>query len=103
MTQLISASFDTLLTQAGDTAAYFMSRADVAIDRLYGEGYAKTHPELVAAFMRVAVDDFRTSSSLKVAEAAGSAKEQLEFIGHSINCLGEDICAALREEPPEYD
>ncbi|EFK6803476.1 hypothetical protein ACM5G3_004515 [Escherichia coli] len=44
-------SADTLAEQAAKTASGWMSDAVIAIDELFGKGYAKQHPELVAAFM----------------------------------------------------
>lgn len=45
---------DTLAAQAAKTASGWMSDAVTEIDKLFGKGYAKQHPELVAAFMKTA-------------------------------------------------
>ncbi|BET98208.1 hypothetical protein [Xenorhabdus taiwanensis] len=47
----------TIERQAAGTAAYWMERAVKEIDSLLGEGYAKQHPELIAAFMKTAARD----------------------------------------------
>lgn len=62
----VEASFDTLLSQANDTAVTYMRAALREIDAQFGEGYAAKHPELVIAFMRTAASDFNTSSTAKV-------------------------------------
>lgn len=48
---------DTLAEQAAKTASGWMSDAVEEIDKLFGKGYAKQHPELVAAFMQSAAID----------------------------------------------
>jgi hypothetical protein len=62
----VEASFDTLLTQASDTAATYMRAAQREVDAQFGAGYAAKHPELVIAFMQAASSDFNTSSTAKV-------------------------------------
>ena len=67
---IIEASSDVLLQQASYTAETYFIEAIRAIDHQFGPGYAKDHPELVAAFMTVAGQDLTTSISLKVFEEA---------------------------------
>jgi hypothetical protein len=43
------------------------------IDREFGEGYAKAHPELLAAVLEVAATDYRTAIQIK------SFEEQIEY------------------------
>lgn len=66
----IGASFDTLYTQASDTASSYMHQAQEEIDKKFGNGYAAKHPELIVAFMQTAVSNFNTSSTLKVFSAS---------------------------------
>ncbi|MDV6345186.1 hypothetical protein [Nitrosomonas sp. Is37] len=54
--QMMSAS--ELVRQAGDAAETYLNYAARAIDTRLGDGYASKHPELVAAFMQVCVQDF---------------------------------------------
>jgi hypothetical protein len=61
----ITASVETLLNQAQDTATDYMVRAVGQIDETFGTGYAAKHPELVGAFMRTAAADFHTAMMLK--------------------------------------
>lgn len=42
-----------------------LARAIRNIDLRFGQGYAKTHPELVATYMEIAAQEFNTSSSQK--------------------------------------
>ena len=42
-----------------------LARAIRSIDLRFGQGYAKSHPELVAMYMQVAAQEFNTSSSQK--------------------------------------
>ena len=42
-----------------------LARAIRSIDLRFGQGYAKTHPELVATYMTIAAQEFHTSSSQK--------------------------------------
>jgi hypothetical protein len=47
----ILASNDTLMRQAQMTARTFMEQAVEDIDELFGNGYAKAHPELIVGYM----------------------------------------------------
>lgn len=70
----ITASFETLMDQGGSTASFYMRRAVREIDDLFGEGYAKANPSLVAAFMQAAAADCGASVTAKV---IGSALEEI--------------------------
>jgi hypothetical protein len=50
----ISASAGELLDQASMTADTYLQKAIRSIDAALGKGYAKEHPELVAAMIRCA-------------------------------------------------
>ncbi len=69
----ITASAETLMRQAGMTAAEYLSKAVDEIDSQFGEGFSKSHPDLVGAFMRTAALDFAsagiTSAIQDLAEA----------------------------------
>lgn len=65
---------DRILRQAGDSAADLMRRAAREIDGLFGSGFAKTNPDLVAQFMRTAVTD---SSTYAFVEHIGGAIRQI--------------------------
>ncbi len=66
----VTASFEELLSQATDTTATYMRRAQREIDDQFGDGYAAKHPELIVAFMQTAASDFNTASTAKVFGAA---------------------------------
>lgn len=59
--QHIQASPDTLLEQSWKTADEYLLRAIRCIDERLGEGAAQQSPQLVAAFMQVAAQDFATA------------------------------------------
>lgn len=46
---------DPLHAEISDIAAALMTRAVVAIDKQFGDGYAKQNPALVGAYMETAV------------------------------------------------
>lgn len=50
-------SADRLMQQAPETAAFYLAHAVQHIDRIFGKGYAKAHPELTAAFMQTSAID----------------------------------------------
>jgi hypothetical protein len=52
-------AMDTM-RQAGSTADAYLKDGIECIDARLGKGFAKDHPELLAAFMRTAAMDFAT-------------------------------------------
>ena len=54
---MIDADNDTLMRQAPMTTDTYLAEALVDIDKRLGKGYAKAHPELIAAFMQAAASD----------------------------------------------
>lgn len=62
---IVSAGSSTLLRQAHMTADEYLLQAIDCIDRRLGDGYARAHPELIAAFMNIAARDFHTSLTVK--------------------------------------
>ena len=52
---------DTLMRQAVPTMADYLRESILAIDAQLGEGYAKEHPELLAAFIQGASLDYGLS------------------------------------------
>jgi hypothetical protein len=57
MDQRIEAGNSTLMRQAQMTAHTYMTQAIHDIDELLGKGYAKSHPELIAAYMQTSALD----------------------------------------------
>jgi hypothetical protein len=60
-TYTITAGNSTLLRQASMTADEYLCEAMQCIDRRLGKGYAKAHPELIAAFIQTAAIDMGTA------------------------------------------
>ncbi len=52
---------ENLMKQASMTANEYFYRAIDTIDKQFGQGYAKSHPELIVGFMITAAKDFHTS------------------------------------------
>lgn len=67
-----------LMHQAADTAFHYLLRAEKDIDDHFGPGYAKAHPELMAAYMQTAAADFSATFGLQ------SIAENLAEIGGGI-------------------
>jgi hypothetical protein len=85
MSEYITASFDTLLGQASDTAAVHLCRAQQEIDSVFGKGYAAKNPQLVAAFMLTASADMAAATHAKVYGAA------LQEISQSLSAIADAI------------
>lgn len=68
---MITASYETLLCQANYTAEVYMREAQANIDKLFGEGYASKHPELVGVFMQVAASDYNNAVMIKCRQELG--------------------------------
>lgn len=81
----ISADGATLLRQASMTAMEYFDKAVSHIDKSFGEGYAKKHPELVAAFMQVAASD------LNYAGLAKAQSECVEYLADKIEVAIESL------------
>lgn len=77
----ITTDYDTLVGQASGTAFDYMVEAKKNIDRTFGEGYAVKHPELVAAFMKTAGEDYNTAV---LAIAVQEASDKIESALHAI-------------------
>ena len=79
---MIDADYTTLLRQAYMTAHDYMLHAVADIDERLGKGYAKEHPELIAAYMWTAAADFGCASI---------AKEFGEAISNLAETLGRGV------------
>jgi hypothetical protein len=74
------------MRQAHMTAHDYMMNAIHDIDELLEKGYARAHPELIAAYMRTAAQDFDTACRLGVVE------------GDQRTHSGEFLLEAIRED-----
>ena len=90
MIERITASADTLMRQASMTASDYMRAAVHEIDAQFGKGYAKAHPELVAAFMSTAAQDFHTGLM------AATIQDLSSRLGDLHSAVGE-IAQAIHE------
>ncbi len=57
----IEADYLTLMRQAPETVHEYFHKAIKSIDDVFGNGYAKAHPELVAAFFQASCSEFGNS------------------------------------------
>jgi hypothetical protein len=81
----ITASYDTLVGQAPDTAGQYLRAAIRQIDAELGEGYAAKNPQLIAAFIKAAAMDFTSSCSIIAAqEVSESITSALQEIARSL-------------------
>ena len=82
----ITADTETLFRQALMTAHDYMLKAIHDIDELLGKGYAKQHPELIAAYMQTAAIDFGTAIIARAIETLSTAGDN---IGYTLDEIAE--------------
>lgn len=89
----ISASLDALFQQAPMTAATYMKTAVREIDELFGEGFAKKHPELIGQFMMTSAIDLMTGTLGKIAqEELGNVSAALTDVASNLlDLTGIDV------------
>jgi hypothetical protein len=66
--------------QASTAAQQYHDDAVAFITKRYGEGYAKEHPELVAAFMQVAGMSYLANAAHGICQSGGSISSELETL-----------------------
>jgi hypothetical protein len=80
-----TASAETLMRQASDTANHYFIIAIKNIDDYFGDGFAKDHPDLIAAHMNAAALDFHAASITaglwEVAEGVRDISQIIDAIG----------------------
>jgi hemoglobin-like flavoprotein len=81
----IQASSHNLLNQAPTTATRYLRAAIESIDREFERDYAKNHPELVSAYMKVAASDFNTANQAK------AHAEAIEALAESVDKLADKL------------
>ncbi len=70
---------DTLMKQAMMTAHDYMNHARFDIDEMFGDGFARNNPSLVAAYMQTAAIDFAATFGLQgIAESLNGIAERLD-------------------------
>ena len=77
----ITLSGTEMMDQAWRTAGSYLTWAKQQIDEEFGKGYAKEHPELVAAFMKTCAQDFSDASMGSILQ------EGIERIAEAIESL----------------
>ena len=75
-TYRVEAGNSTLLRQAPMTAHTYMACAVHDIDEMFGKGYAKAHPELVAAYMQTSAIEMTGGA---IARALDNLPERLDI------------------------
>ncbi len=85
MEQKITATPEQLVSDGEYTASSALARAKVKIDEQFGEGYAKSHPELVGHFICAAVSSNCALVTAQISErAAISQTDALNRIAEAI-------------------
>jgi hypothetical protein len=87
----IEAGNDTLMRQAQMTAHTYMAQAVRDIDEIMGGGYAKNHPELIAAYMQTSAMDLGASVVARAIQQVGDSLERF---------LNSDLVENLRSDHP---
>jgi hypothetical protein len=80
----VLADSTTLMRQAWMTAEDYLAHAIEGIDKYLGDGYAKRHPELIAAFMQTAASDFNAAG---FAGAVEDVSESIERVAEALEAL----------------
>lgn len=84
----ITASAETLMRQAGDTAAEYLNAAVRHIDAKFGAGYAERNPALVGAFMQAAASDYAASLAAAVGQdgsmSVGAISDSLDRLARAV-------------------
>ena len=91
----ISASWETLMRQAGMTAAQYLDAAVSKIDATFGKGYAAKNPVLVAGFMKAAALDFHASSIGVAAQRIRDSRDELYGIAPALQQIADDVDRAV--------
>jgi hypothetical protein len=90
----ISASNETLLRQASMTANEYFDKAIEGIDARFGKGFAKAHPELIAAHMQAAAIDLGAAVIARAIETGvGSLSEIVEAIDRNVEAIDRNVAA----------
>lgn len=77
---------DKLMRQAPWTVNCYLQGAIREIDKAFGEGYAKAHPDLVGKFIESAAQDFHTAIISK----------EMHNLAANIGCAGQNIMSGLK-------
>ncbi|WP_041053881.1 hypothetical protein [Vibrio owensii] len=64
-----NASNEILQSQSMENATTYLTKAKAEIDDLFGKGYAKANPQLVAAYLTAASNEFLTTLKIKYSQS----------------------------------
>lgn len=82
----ITTDYTNLVEQASGTASDYLFAAKKKIDQAFGDGYAAKNPELVAAFIKTAGQDFNAAVlAIAIQEASDKIESALHAIADSDN------------------
>jgi hypothetical protein len=88
----ITADSHKLMEDGANAATYYMGSAVENIERKFGKGYAKEHPELVGAYINAASRDTLGAEIAKsILELRDSMDEFRETFWISIENIGDKI------------
>ena len=91
----ITASYETLMRQAPMTADVYLDAAVHSLDRQFGEGYAQTHPELVAGYMKTCAMDFGTSVLVVAIQEAVEQVAGNNVLARAVRDAAEELAGAM--------
>jgi hypothetical protein len=79
------------MDQAVSTASHYFLDAVKAIDSKFGDGYAKSHPELIGAFMNAAAADYATwsngTNTAHLVDAINEASQSIQYVAETVSNL----------------
>lgn len=83
----IEADWKKIMEDGSDAAVFYLGQSVIAIDRKFGNGYAKQHPELVGDFMKAAATESQGSQIAKTIQelAEELSKTNLEIASQLFN------------------
>lgn len=84
----INASWSKIMEDGASAAKYYMSCAVTDIDKMFGEGYAAQHPELVGAYIKAAATEAQGNVIGKCMQlCSDDFSERIEQIADSLYTL----------------
>ncbi len=88
MNHKITADWTKLAEDGGSTAINYLNTAIESIDKQFGKGYAKAHPELVGAFMQTSATE---AAGMYHAKAMQEIEKKIEQISSNLFLISEEI------------
>jgi hypothetical protein len=97
-------SSEYAMKQAMMTTHDYMLGAVADIDQVFGKDYARTHPELVAAYMRTAAQDFHTTIMKAAAQDIRDEITALPFddLTAAVKLLANAVAATTERAEQSY-